>query len=270
MIVSKGYQSRQLKVRYSPKKTLFLARPPRNQLGSFTLPGVSVITCTNRPHQIEQLLGNYLRQVYANKELLIVLNDDYFDLNDLKLRTARYPDIRIFQLGAEKSLGECLNYALTQSSFDYFAKFDDDDYYAPQYLQSSILDSLHTKADVIGKCSIYVYFKGSSTLFLLSPGNEDTYINSVRGATLIIKKQVLSRLNFPPVNLGEDTGFIEECIREGIAIYSTSRFEYVSIRGNARDHTWQLDEAGFLNSFHSHQAVAHNLPLANVYQYISR
>ncbi|HZK02100.1 MAG TPA: glycosyltransferase family A protein [Anaerovoracaceae bacterium] len=269
MVFSIGPHSHNLNIRYSTSKPVFLTKTSRIQQGSITLPGVSVITCTNRPYQIEALLANYRRQIYPYKELLIVLNSDSFDLDDLKLRTRENPDIKFLQLGDQMSLGECLNYSISQSGYDYIAKFDDDDYYAPKYLQSSILQSLHAKAGVIGKCSIYVYFKPSKTLYLLSPGNENTYTNSVRGATLIIKKDILGKVSFPPVNLGEDTGFIQKCSRAGVLIYSTSRLEYVSIRSDAKDHTWQLGEADFLSSFYSHQVIANNLQLVDVHKYIS-
>ncbi len=234
-----------------------------------TFPGVSVITCTNRPQQMANVLFNYLNQNYVLKELIVVLNKNSINLSHWQIKTAKYSDIRVFQLDEKKSLGECLNFAVTQSRFNYIAKFDDDDYYGCKYLQSSIPAFFYTRADIIGKCSMYVYFNPSKTLVLLTPHNEDCYVESVKGATIIVKKEVFNKLQFSPVTLGEDTDFLTRCARNKLVIYSTSRFNYVNIRGAADEHTWQLDELNYLKSFPSYQTISHDLSLSDVHKLIN-
>ena len=36
------------------------------------IPGVSVITCTNRSDSLDRIMANYLRQVYPQKELITI------------------------------------------------------------------------------------------------------------------------------------------------------------------------------------------------------
>lgn len=220
-----------------------------NQGGGVELvtPGVSVITCTHRPHSMEQVLANYLRQTYGRRELIIVLNGEGMDLGEWQARVAAYPDIRVFQLDAHLTLGDCLNFAVDQARYDYLARFDDDDYYAPHYLAASMSAFSQTHAGVVGKCSIYVYFESRNLLAIAIPDGDNRYSQGVAGATMVVRKSVFDRVRFPSRNQGEDNGFMEECVRQGIPIYSTDRFNYVYIRRSDREsHTWQVEEEEYL------------------------
>jgi len=247
----------QPKVKFTCNKTFCKKIISDNKLSKISLPGVSVITCTNRPNYMEKVFSNYLRQSYVSKELVVVLNNNSLNLEEWKARAAQYLNIRVFQLDEQKSLGECLNFAIEKSYFDYIAKFDDDDYYAPAYLETSMPAFIYTDASIVGKCSIYVYFETNHTLVLLSPGHENCYVDSVRGATMLIKKEVFNKLRFQSITLGEDTQFLIDCVQNGIKIYSTNRFDYVNLRRHAKDHTWQLDQASYLKSFHFFNLITH-------------
>lgn len=46
--------------------------------------GVSIITCTNRHNYLNNLLQNFSRQRYANKELIIIINNNKIPLPPTK------------------------------------------------------------------------------------------------------------------------------------------------------------------------------------------
>ncbi|NLW90458.1 MAG: glycosyltransferase family 2 protein [Syntrophomonadaceae bacterium] len=209
-------------------------------------PGVTVITCTNRPDSLENILANYLRQIYSPRELVIVVNNDGIDVNEWRRRTEDHSDISILQLGSNHTLGECLNYGVDHARYDYVAKCDDDDYYAPKYLAELMPLFSSTGARIVGKCSMFVYFEGSQTLAIALPGNENIPVSGVAGATMIISKEVFTQVRFNVTNFGEDSLFLQECVAKGIAIFSGDRFNFVCIRGNPDQHTWQVDEAEYL------------------------
>lgn len=209
-------------------------------------PGVTVITCTNRPDSLENILGNYLRQNHSPRELIIVVNNDGINIEDWSRRTEGHSDIKILQLGSNHTLGECLNYAVDHSGYDYVAKCDDDDYYAPKYLSDLMPLFATTGAQIVGKCSMFVYFEGSQTLAIALPGNENIPVSGVAGATMIISKQVFKQVKFTVTNFGEDSMFLQECVERGIPIFAGDRYNFVCIRGNPDQHTWQVDEAEYL------------------------
>ncbi|MGE9716345.1 hypothetical protein ACQP3F_32630, partial [Escherichia coli] len=54
---------------------------------------VSIIICTNRPNNIDIMLDNYHRQSHVNKELLLILNNDSFDINVVKNKINGMPNV---------------------------------------------------------------------------------------------------------------------------------------------------------------------------------
>lgn len=177
-------------------------------------------------------------------------------MEDWRTKAALYPNIQVLQMDESISLGECLNLGVGQARLDYIAKFDDDDYYAPDYLDDAINVFAATEADIVGKRSIYAYFEGSQTLALAYANCENMYVDSVIGATMVIKKEVFDLVHFDKdMTLGEDTQFQKDCLAENIKIYSTHRFNFVCIRRQDYEtHTWQVEDNEFL---HYCQVVAH-------------
>jgi glycosyltransferase involved in cell wall biosynthesis len=96
--------------------------------------GVSIITCTNRPNYLNNLLQNYNRQRYAQKELIIIINNNAIPLSPYQQLAKKHKNIKIYRKPEHQTLGSCLNYAVTKCKYHTIAKFDDDDYYAPHYL----------------------------------------------------------------------------------------------------------------------------------------
>ncbi len=210
--------------------------------------GVSVFTCTNRPQLIDQVFNNYLQQAYGPRELIIVLNNNRMSLEEWQHRASKHPDIHVFQLEEKVSLGECTNYAIHNSFYDFIAKFDDDDYYAPYYLTDMMAAFDYCKADIIGKSSRFIYFKSKSILGFYRPYPEYSYVKYVVGATMVFKKHLWEKNKFSDVTEGEDTLFQQESINSGFKIFATDRYNYVTVRDvDINKHTFQLDDDTYLS-----------------------
>ena len=103
----------------------------------------------------------------------------------------KYDNVRVFQLDEKKYLGDCLNFGFLKANYDYLAKFDDDDFYCENYLVDIIQAFKYTNADLIGKESIYVYFKRSDQLMLGPKSSRKwRFGNDVSGATFVFRKDV--------------------------------------------------------------------------------
>lgn len=209
--------------------------------------GVSVITCVHRSSYINRVFTNYLTQEYPHKELIIVLNNDNLSSEEWESKASLYPGIRVFRLPEGTPLGSCYNFGIEQSRYDYLAKFDDDDYYAPQYLLSSMLAFKQLDADIIGKNARYVYFESLSTLALMAPRGENVLVPYVVGATLIFRKDVWTEVRFRNITSGEDSEFQSDCLARGYKIFSIDRFNYVTIRHpDTIEHTFVIDDLSYL------------------------
>lgn len=211
------------------------------------LPGVSIIVCTNRPEFMDRVLANYSRQVYAEKELIVVLNNNSMSLDQWRSQTSGYPNVQIFQQDESRSLGECLNSGIEHCTYDYVAKFDDDDYYGPNYLVRQMRAMIGNNADIVGKATWYLYFEKSSTLAVFFRHPENCFVNYVTGATLLIKKEVFNQIKFSAMTVGEDVDFVAVCKEHGLKIYSTDKADFVGIRrALTSSHTWQESDEHIL------------------------
>jgi len=206
--------------------------------------GVSIITCTNRHNYLNNLFQNYSRQRYANKELIIIINNNKIPLSPYQTLAKKHKNIKIFRKPEQQSLGSCLNYAVTKCKYHTIAKFDDDDYYAPHYLTESILTLKRTKADILGKRAHYMYLLGSKTLILRFANDEHRMVTHLPGATLVFKRKVFDHVKFPNKNVGEDDLFCSRSKKKGYKVYSASKNNFVAIRRkNSSKHTWIISDS---------------------------
>ncbi|PQP85625.1 glycosyltransferase family 2 protein [Paenibacillus sp. AR247] len=204
---------------------------------------VSVITCTNRPNYFKQLLTNYTRQKYKTKELIIILNNDSMNLAKYQSMCKSRKDISIYQRPAKKELGSCLNDAIRKARYEFIARFDDDDYYSPYYLNTMMDALVKSKADIVGKRGCLVYLEADSGLFLRYPEEQMRHVKQVSGATLLCRKQIFNKVRFRSVSLGETVGFLKRCHNKGFRIYSADCYHYViQRRAEKKKHTWKISD----------------------------
>ncbi|MBU5675083.1 glycosyltransferase family 2 protein [Alkaliphilus sp. MSJ-5] len=205
--------------------------------------GITVITSTIRPQFMDSIFENYNRQTYKKKELIIILNKNSMDINLWKEKAKQYANISVFQIDEEVPLGECYNFCVEKSTYDYIAPFDDDDYYAPNYLQDIVEAFKISNADVVGKRARYVYFENSGILAISGSRYENSYVNYIDGPTLSFNKKIFDRVQFSNIPCGIDVQFCKDCTANGIKIYSTNRFNHVYIRhSSSHDHTWKIND----------------------------
>ncbi len=203
--------------------------------------GITVVTCTKRPGNIDTIFRNFKRQTIVPKELIIVLNNDTLDIRTYQQRAEAYENVSVFQLSQNTSLGLCLNFAIAKARYPYIAKLDDDDYYARDYLHESVTALRENKADVVGKHAHYLYLTGKKLLVIRFSKGENRFVKSVCGATLVARKAVFDKVRFRDLWVGEDDRFCEDCRRNRFRIYSTSRYNFVAIRQQDTDtHTWKI------------------------------
>ena len=206
--------------------------------------GVSIITCTNKFEYMDNIFANYDRQKYEDKELIVILNNDRLNLEEWREKAKSYPNVTVYQVDEKEPLGVCLNYGIEKAGFDYISKFDDDDYYAPAFLEDLMNAFEYTDADIVGKCASYIYFENGNTLALYGEDREHCYTHFVLGATIIIKREVFDRVPWPTDRRqGSDSEFLRQSVRSGFKIYSADRFNYVYMRRSSPElHTWKVKD----------------------------
>lgn len=213
--------------------------------------GVTIVTPTIRLQYIDRIFQNYNRQRWEDKELIVIVNKNTIPLSRYQQQALNYPNVRIFRVTQDNNLGACLNYAAARANHPYIVKFDDDDYYAPNYIPEAMSMFLNSSADVVGKRSCFFYFPHRSTLLLrrtkLKPYRR---CRKIAGATIMFHKRVFRKVKFSTkVKQGSDVRFIAACLRKGFQLFSTSPYNFVAYRRADRyTHTWKISDSQLLRS----------------------
>lgn len=209
---------------------------------------ITIVTCTMRPAYTKKILGNYSRQRWKNKELIVVLNKDSMSLRKWKRRARKYRRVRVYKLPQKYRLGSCLNYAIRRARGGIIAKFDDDDYYGPGYLRESVRAIRRGKASIVGKHTSYIYFEEKKALMLFRPSGQNKYVKRIKGGTLVFRKRVWRKVKFSSKRVaGSDSRWLIGCRRRGYRIYSVSKKNYVCIRRkNTNSHTQKRSTKAYM------------------------
>ncbi|MBD2867427.1 glycosyltransferase family 2 protein [Paenibacillus arenilitoris] len=207
--------------------------------------GVTVVTSTFRQSLIQNVFHNYVRQAWRKKELIVVINKDDISINKYRDWARRFPNVTVYKLPEKKNLGSCLNYAVERAKYAHVAKFDDDDYYGPNYLTEAMNVFRRTNADVVGKHGFFFYFPHKSVLLQrktwLKPNSR---CRKVAGATIMLNKRIFGKVKFATnLRSGSDRRFLNDCVKKGCRIHTSSPYNFAAIRReNPYSHTWKVSE----------------------------
>ena len=212
-------------------------------------PSVSVVIATCRPDNVKFAIENYRKQVYAEKELLLVLNNAIFDVESIEAQARDLNNVRIVQVDGRVTLGESLNRGVEEASGYYIAKMDDDDYYGENYLSDMMLAADFSGADILGKGTYFVHMKAGNITALRSVASQHEFTDFVAGATLTGRREVLREIRFPDCTRGEDSSLLARASNAGCRIYSADAFNILVVRGTDHQrHTWDIGDSDFLKN----------------------
>lgn len=211
---------------------------------------VACLLVTMRPQLLQHCLDRFRADLYPHKELVVVLHGRDASLKEARSLVRAGERISIFQLGKEQSLGSCLNFAAGQSDAEYWAKFDDDDIYGPNYLSDVMLYRRGLDFSLGGKTAAFIYSEADDEIrwdaqyaadraWQLRRARNKERIH-VAGGTLIGKREVLEAVPFSATRRrGSDTDFLRRADAEGVNFAAFDFFNFALFRSGAEGfHTW--------------------------------
>lgn len=109
--------------------------------------GVSVLVCTNRPHQLAHVVAQLAAQKGVSFEVLLTTHGFQATPQQRADAADVLPGIQWIHQGADVALGECYNRMVVRAGGDVVAKMDDDDLYGPHYLFDQLAALDYSGAD---------------------------------------------------------------------------------------------------------------------------
>lgn len=167
-------------------------------------PLVSCIMPTaNRQKFVLFAIQYFLRQDYPNKELVIV-DDGTESIEPLVPNAAGIKYVRLQNL--MNTIGEKRNYACAITKGEIIAHWDDDDWYAPDWIRNGVNTLLETGSDIFGLKEIIFYSPEMKKCWkYIYPPAERQW---VCGATMMYRKELWLRHPFKNLRIGEDNTFV--------------------------------------------------------------
>lgn len=211
---------------------------------------VTIITPTNKQMYKENIFANYQNQSYPDKELIVVLNQNLLNLREWVEYSRGFPNVKVFQIDETASLGECLNFAVDQSTGSYIARFDDDDYFGSNYLLDLIPCFEMTGADLVGKVAHFIYFQAYRQLVICDPHRGYRFEDYLPGGAQVVRREVFDRVRYQHWSLGEDSLFDRQCLEAGYTLYSADPFNFLRYRQQDKTHhTWKISDLEFMHAY---------------------
>lgn len=199
---------------------------------------ISVIVPTrNRANLLPQLIKCFDEQTWGNKELLI-LDDTPAGEDKIKALKARHPQISLWHIKQQQSIGFKRNQLIKHASGELIAHFDDDDYYAPNYLEFMACELLKHGSDLVKLAGWFCFHEASRTLgywdttrkdlaHTVFAGSEPPRPHNKKftaigyrsfltgyGFSYFYRKKIWVKNKFKDINLGEDSCFYETILKQ--------------------------------------------------------
>jgi hypothetical protein len=167
-------------------------------------PLVSCIMPTaDRPGLVPQAITYFLRQTYANREL-IILDDGSESVQDL---IPQDPRIRYVRMSERRSMGAKHNMACELAKGEIIAHWDDDDWMADRRLSYQVGELLRRPAmTLLGLARLMYYDPRTDRAWeYVYPSGQRPW---VCGNTFCYRKQFWEKFPFPSRNEGADTMWV--------------------------------------------------------------
>ncbi len=222
-----------------------ITRPARDR-------SISAVVPTMRPDQVSHVMRFVAAQAHEDVELVLVTHGFELDADKARVQAqeAGLAEDRLVLVSRDtsESLGALMNAGVVAASGRYVAKMDDDNVYAAHYLSDLVRAFDYTQASVVGKWAHYAHLTATGATLLRFPDSEHRYVDLVQGGTLLLERDLAMRLRFEDLPRRVDTTFLEKVRAEGAKVYSTDRFNFVSVRAATPDgHTWPISDVELLS-----------------------
>lgn len=172
---------------------------------------VSVIMPSNRPDFLPRAIEIFRSQDWEDKELIIIPTE--YNTRRCGHLAVPEPNIKLFAVPPDCTIGERRNLACDWAEGEVIIHFDDDDWYAPNYITKSVEHLKATGADATGLSSAFFYLAPKG-LGPESPHAESAWEYSytgsqpyVIGSGMCYYKRIWEQNDFKCINEGEDAAF---------------------------------------------------------------
>ena len=216
---------------------------------SVITPTVSIVLATQRPELVEFALVQIAKQSYQSIEVVVGCHGFVLDEHVKTRNLGAMENLKFFNCGREKNLGEVLNELVGYCDGQLIAKWDDDDWYDVDHILDLVLAMRYSDAELVGKAAEFIYSELLDLTMRRFSTGADTFSTTIAGGTILTSKEVITEVlgGWPSAPRRVDRLLISEVLKAGGLCYRTHGFGYVLRRGvDPMAHTWDQGIGYFL------------------------
>ena len=208
-------------------------------------PLVSVILTTrDRPRLLALALSYYRDQTYPRRELIVVDDGELFPADREAIEALGG---RLIRMEPGTPLGTKLNAGVEQANGAFCQKMDDDDWYAPTFMEKMTAAVLASHAEV---CRPTIAFLMPFLFFEVARWEiRQSHRANAPGASLLFTRDAWEMRPFRPLFQDEDVWFFLDQVRWGAAVLPVRALEcFLAVRHRGstgdRGHVWTHQHDG--------------------------
>lgn len=196
-------------------------------------PGVSVIAFVHTLDEYNRVEDCFLRQKWKKKELLVVYQGEFTDLEHLQRQCERVSGLTVIHMPVNESAMKCVSIAVKQARFEYISFFQPGDTYEPFFLTDLMHAVQYANCDMAGKLTHYLYASDQGCLWLCNPDQEHVYVSQLLWTAMVVKKSVFAQVDV--AKFQNETFFFNHCNKQGITMYAADKYNYASVQPAIRE-----------------------------------
>jgi hypothetical protein len=128
------------------------------------------------------------------------------------------------------------------------AKWDDDDFYGPDFLADMVLASTYSGAELVGCFAQFTYLEQIDLTIYRRAGQSERMGRGVAGATFVFERAFIESIGgFPPVPRSVDAAMMKATTAAGGRIFRTHGLGFL-VNRRVTGHTWGVPVTYFLRS----------------------
>jgi glycosyltransferase involved in cell wall biosynthesis len=187
-----------------------------------------------RPQLIEKAILCFDRQIYQNRELIIV-SQATSECNLLIKQLINKPNIHFYAASPKLSLGAMRNLSIEIATGDYICQWDDDDLYHPARISTQLKPLLDK--DVIASlyCEHLKFFSHTNELYWIDWSIESVEHRKYLPGTVLFRKEIFFRDNqlYPESgnqsNKEEDWNVLQKLLSYGYIEPIRAGYQYIYV-----------------------------------------
>jgi hypothetical protein len=211
-------------------------------------PSVSILMATNRPQMVMFAIEQMVAQEYPHVEILCGLHGVSLPPATREQVAALAPHAQLFDVAADRDLGQVLALLGERASGDLVTKWDDDDWYATEHLRDLVAAMRYSVAGIVAKPAEYVYLSSLDLTVRRFSRGAETFSTTIAGGTLMLTRALLDEVGgWPAGPRRVDRLLIDAVEAVGAPIYRLHGLGYLLRRDSrAANHTWLAEDDYFL------------------------